>query len=181
MPLSSERLSYQIATLPTFHLVVAGILCIGVTKAGWTGFGVGALAVWTYAVAVELHRVLPPTFFEGRRVFEVHLLRELAFGAVIVASTALFRLAGAVAGEVGSETVRHLGLALVPVAFLLFVGAVVSTYYVVRHVLSAVASAESGRPERASVGCVLVHMLLTPVYVIRTHMRARHVILQAGA
>ena len=167
----TDRLSYRIATLPV--LAVAGLLLAsyGLAKLGWTGAGMALVAVWTYGVVVEMHRVLPVTFFESRETFEATFLRDLVLtaGGVVVASYKSFAQALGMTFGV-SFGVRAVGFA---VLLGLCVYLIVLSFRIVRHVLSAVATLEAGTARVAPTRHVVLGLLFSPLYVFFTHARIR--------
>ena len=181
---SDGRLTLRAITLPALPAVALALLLAALAAGpGWFGPGGVVLGAWTYVVGTELHRLLPPTFYESRRRLVGYLACQFVLWATLLGLAALWRAVAAGEASLSSLTGAS-GQPLLLAGYAAFAAAVVASAVcnalVVRHLLSALKTVESGHPARASIGLALLSVFFLPIYVVSTHLRARLVLLNRG-
>ena len=163
----------RILSLSTFTVGVGVIVATALTRSGFVGATIALGWLWTALVLEELHDVLPEDFHyslaEGRKYVSLKLAVSVLYaGVVSLAAISSWLTFGWAEGAFRPVLVVIGGLSLL------------LQYCIVTHVLSAVETLESGENREASIGVVLLNVLLPPLFVVFTHQRARRAMRRLG-
>ena len=162
---------YAIVALSTWVIVLL-FFALAAFRPPVLGFVL--VELWTLLLLSDLHTALPDDFYETQSEAVWHLVVSFALSVVLMALMSIHSLLDW-AGLDTRWVVPPGGVLAVAV-----VGIVVRAW-VVRHVLSALETLEEGEPRRAGYGLVVLNLLFPPLYVLWGHVRARRVLLDAGA